>query len=102
MTLITNVTYICTVQTKILKTMTRQENKQLYLELLNMVDSRFSSDYADKTKLANPTLKFSTIQNVRYGRSPKLDVLVFMIRIDIPGFIIPEKFTNSELQKAVA
>lgn len=82
--------------------MTRQENKQLYLELLNMVDGKFSSDFADKAKLANPTLKFSTISNVRYGRSPKLDVLVFLIRIDIPGFIIPEKFVNPTSQKAVA
>jgi len=83
--------------------MTRQENKQLYLQLLNMVDGRFSSDYADKAKLANPLLKISTITNVRYARSPKLDVLIFLIRIDIPGFIIPEKFIEATSQlKATA
>lgn len=75
--------------------MTRQENKRLYLELLNMVDGRFSSDYADKAKLANPSLKIATITNVRYGRSSKLDVLIFLIQIDIPGFIIPEKFLQA-------
>lgn len=77
-------------------TMTRQENKQLYLELLNMVNDKFPSSFADRIKLANPTIKISTITNVRYGRAPKLDVLLFMIRVLIPGFMIPEKFIKAE------
>jgi len=76
--------------------MTRKENKQLYIELLSKVTSRFTAEYADKVKVARPDLKFSTITNVRYGRSPKLDVLIFMIRTDIPQFNIPEKFLKAE------
>jgi hypothetical protein len=82
--------------------MTRQENKQLYLELLNLVNDKFPSPFADRVKMANPTLNFSTINNVRYGRSPKLDVLIFMIRILIPGFIIPEKFIKAEQELKAA
>jgi hypothetical protein len=76
--------------------MTRQEKKQLYLELLGMVNDKFPSQFADKTKLANPTLTYATINNVRYGRSPKLDVLIFLIRLHVPTFIIPDKFTEAE------
>lgn len=76
--------------------MTRQENKQLYLELLNLVNDKFPSEFADRIKLADTTIKISTITNVRYGRSPKLDVLLFMVRELIPGFIIPDKFIQAE------
>ncbi|GAA4434778.1 hypothetical protein GCM10023188_26140 [Pontibacter saemangeumensis] len=82
--------------------MTRKENKQLYMELLTKVTSKFTTEYADKVKVANPELKFSTITNVRYGRSPKLDVLIFMIRVDLPHFNIPEKFLKAEELKSVA
>lgn len=76
--------------------MTRQEKKQLYLELLNEVNDKFPQQFADRAKLANPTLSFATINNVRYGRSSRLDVLIFLIRLLIPTFIIPEKFLNAE------
>jgi hypothetical protein len=77
--------------------MTRQEKKQLYLELLGMVNDKFPQQFADKTKLANPTLTYATINNVRYGRSPKLDVLIFLIRLHIPTFMIPQKFIDAEV-----
>lgn len=76
--------------------MTRREKKQLYLELLNLVNAKFPQKFADRAKMAHPDISYATILNVRYGRSSRLDILIFLIQLLIPDFTIPEKFLEAE------
>lgn len=79
-----------------------ETEKQKYFHLLAEVVEDLPGDTSMKMWTAGYQVSPKILDNVRYGRAVKLDLLVAMIRVCMPGYAIPSELNISDYSTETA